>query len=135
MQDRTGEVFIVATANEIDRLPPEFLRKGRFDEIFFVDLPEADTRREIFKIHLVSRGQDPEEFDLDRLAEETRGFTGSEIEEIVVSGLYTAFSDDKTLSTEDLEREVRGTVPLSVTMEEKVDALRAWASGRTVRAN
>jgi AAA+ superfamily predicted ATPase len=135
MQDRTGEVFIVATANEIDRLPPEFLRKGRFDEIFFVDLPEGETRREIFRIHLVSRGQDPEDFDLDRLARESQGFTGSEIEEVVVSGLYTAFSDDKTLTTEDLEKEVHATVPLSVTMQEKVTALRDWASGRTVRAN
>ena len=135
MQDRTGEVFIVATANAIERLPPEFLRKGRFDEIFFVDLPDAETRGEIFRIHLASRGQDPGNFDLERLARESEGFTGSEIEEVVVSGLYTAFSDSSTLTTEDLEREVRGTVPLSVTMAEKVSALRAWAGSRTVRAN
>ncbi len=135
MQDRTGDVFIVATANDIGRLPPEFLRKGRFDEIFFVDLPDAETRREIFRIHLASRGQDPGSFDLTHLAQESEGFTGSEIEEVVVSGLYTAFSGSQTLSTEDLEREVRGTVPLSVTMAEKVGALRTWAKGRTVPAN
>ncbi len=135
MQDRTGEVFIVATANAIEKLPPEFLRKGRFDEIFFVDLPNAATRREIFRIHLASRGQDPEGFGLDHLAEESEGFTGSEIEEVVVSGLYTAFSVDQALTTNDLEREVRGTVPLSVTMAEKVGALRAWAQSRTVPAN
>ncbi len=135
MQDRTGEVFIVATANEIDRLPPEFLRKGRFDEIFFVDLPDLDTRREIFRIHLQTRGQDWTGFDLDSLAGGTGGFTGSEIEEVVVSGLYTAFAEDQPLSTEDLKREIGGTVPLSVTMAEKVGSLRAWAEGRTVRAN
>jgi SpoVK/Ycf46/Vps4 family AAA+-type ATPase len=135
MQDRKGEVFIVATANDIERLPPEFLRKGRFDEIFFVDLPDAETRREIFRIHLTSRGQDPGRFDLNHLAQESDGFTGSEIEEVVVSGLYTAFSDSQTLTTGDLQREVRGTVPLSVTMAEKVGALRAWARSRTVPAN
>jgi SpoVK/Ycf46/Vps4 family AAA+-type ATPase len=135
MQDRKGEVFIVATANEIERLPPEFLRKGRFDEIFFVDLPDAETRREIFRIHLESRGQDAEAFRLEQLSRETEGFTGSEIEEVVVSGLYTAFSEGQALSTEDLEREVGGTVPLSVTMAEKISALRGWASGRTVSAN
>lgn len=135
MQDRRGEVFIVATANDIERLPPEFLRKGRFDEIFFVDLPDVDTRREIFRIHLSSRGQGPEVFDLDALARAADGFSGSEIEETVVSALYTAFSDDSELGQMDVMREVEGTVPLSVTMAEKIGALRAWADGRTVGAN
>ncbi len=135
MQDRKGEVFIVATANEIERLPPEFLRKGRFDEIFFVDLPDRATRKEIFRIHLASRGQDESGFDLDHLAGEADGFTGSEIEEAVVSGLYTAFSNDRTLTTSSLELEIRGTVPLSVTMAERIQALRAWAGSRTVPAN
>jgi SpoVK/Ycf46/Vps4 family AAA+-type ATPase len=135
MQDRQGEVFIVATANEIEKLPPEFLRKGRFDEIFFVDLPDPDTRREIFRIHLASRGQDPDSFDLDLLAADAEGFTGSEIEEVVVSGLYAAFAEEAVLSSEGLKREISGTVPLSVTMAEKVGALRAWAESRTVRAN
>jgi hypothetical protein len=135
MQDRKGEVFIVATANEIDRLPPEFLRKGRFDEIFFVDLPDEETRREIFRIHLASRGQDPDSFDLNQLATEARDFSGSEIEEVVVSGLYTAFSDSHSLTTIDLHREVEATIPLAITMAEKVNALREWARSRTVRAN
>jgi SpoVK/Ycf46/Vps4 family AAA+-type ATPase len=135
MQDRTGEVFIVATANEIDRLPPEFLRKGRFDEIFFVDLPDAETRQEIFRIHLESRGQDPAGFELNHLAGQSEGFTGSEIEEVVVSGLYTAFAEEQPLTTQDLEREIGGTVPLSVTMAERIGSLRAWAESRTVRAN
>ncbi len=135
MQDRKGEVFIVATANDIERLPPEFLRKGRFDEIFFVDLPDRATRREIFRIHLESRSQDATTFDLDALSHATEGFSGSEIEEVVVSGLYTAFSDGKKMTTEDLRAEVGGTVPLSVTMEERVEALRRWAHGRTVPAN
>ncbi len=135
MQDRRREVFIVATANDIGRLPPEFLRKGRFDEIFFVDLPDAATRREIFRIHLASRGQETESFDLDALAAEAEGFSGSEIEEAVVSGLYTAFSAGQRLTTQDLRREVEATVPLSVTMAERIEALRAWARERTVPAN
>jgi hypothetical protein len=135
MQDRKGEVFIVATANDIERLPPEFLRKGRFDEIFFVDLPDGHTRGEIFRIHLSARGQDADAFDLDLLARESEGFSGSEIEEVVVSGLYTAFSQGHDLSTEDLVREAGTTVPLSVTMAERVERLRAWARERTVSAN
>jgi SpoVK/Ycf46/Vps4 family AAA+-type ATPase len=135
MQDRRGEVFIVATANDIERLPPEFLRKGRFDEIFFVDLPDPETRREIFRIHLQSRGQAVEEFDLEGLAERTNGFSGSEIEEVVVSGLYTAFSEERKLTTGSLRLEVEGTLPLSVTMAERIEALRNWARDRTVPAN
>jgi hypothetical protein len=135
MQDRKGEVFIVATANDIERLPPEFLRKGRFDEIFFVDLPDRPTRKEIFRIHLENRSQPTSAFDLDALAGATKGFSGSEIEEVVVSGLYTAFSEETTLHTTDLLKEVKGTVPLSVTMGERVAALRDWARGRTVPAN
>jgi SpoVK/Ycf46/Vps4 family AAA+-type ATPase len=135
MQDRRGEVFVVATANDIERLPPEFLRKGRFDEIFFVDLPDGQTREEIFRIHLSSRNQEPAAFQLQALGEATRGFSGSEIEEVVVSGLYTAFTEDRVLSTEDLLREVGVTVPLSVTMAERIAALRSWARERTVPAN
>ncbi len=135
MQDRKGEVFIVATANDIERLPPEFLRKGRFDEIFFVDLPDQETRREIFKIHLEGRGQRSDRFDLEILATQTDGFSGSEIEEVVVSGLYTAFSNEGELDTPDLLKEAAGTIPLSVTMGEKIGALRLWAETRTVSAN
>ncbi len=135
MQDRRGDVFVVATANEIDRLPPESLRKGRFDEIFFVDLPDAETRAEVFRIHLAHRGHDPATFDLAALASATEGFSGSEIEQVVVSTLYTAFSAHTAVDTAALAAEAKGTVPLSVAMGEKVQELRAWAEGRTVRAN
>jgi SpoVK/Ycf46/Vps4 family AAA+-type ATPase len=135
MQDRQGDVFVVATANDIQQLPPEFLRKGRFDEIFFVDLPDSQTREEVFRIHLESRGYGAESFGLEALAAETEGFSGSEIEEVVVSALYTAFAGHDSLDTEALRSEVRATRPLSVTMSEHIQALRAWAKGRTVRAN
>jgi AAA+ superfamily predicted ATPase len=135
MQDRQGDVFVVATANDIHRLPPEFLRKGRFDEIFFVDLPDAATRAEIFRIHLETRGHEPVRFDLAALAAETEGFSGSEIEEVVVSALYTAFSAEGAVDTTALRTEIHATRPLSVTMKERVDGMRAWAEGRAVRAN
>ncbi len=135
LQDRRGDVFVVATANDVQRLPAEFLRKGRFDEIFFVDLPDGETRRRIFEIHLERRSQEPAAFDLSALAAATDGFTGSEIEGAVVAGLYTAFSEKTELATEHLLREVGATRPLSQVMAEKVEALRSWAEGRTVRAN
>jgi SpoVK/Ycf46/Vps4 family AAA+-type ATPase len=135
LQERQGDVFVVATANDVQSLPPEFLRKGRFDEIFFVDLPDGDTRREIFRIHLEAREQDPDGFDLASLARATGGFSGSEIEEVVVSGLYTAFAGERPLDTELLLAEARATRPLSVTMGERIDRLRAWARDRTVSAH
>jgi SpoVK/Ycf46/Vps4 family AAA+-type ATPase len=135
MQDRKEDVFVVATANDIQSLPPEFLRKGRFDEIFFVDLPDGQTRAEVFRIHIEARGHDAEQFDLLRLAEATVGFSGSEIEEVVVSALYTAFSGNASLTTEALAAEVHATRPLSVTMAERIEAMRSWARGRAVRAN
>ena len=135
MQERDGDVFVVATANDIERLPPELLRKGRFDEIFFVDLPDADTRKEIFRIHLEKREQRPADFDLEELARASDGFTGAEIEQVVLSGLYAVFSDGDDLSTRRLMEEIGGTRPLSVTMAEKVRGLREWARGRTVPAN
>jgi hypothetical protein len=135
MQDRKGDVFVVATANDIQRLPPELLRKGRFDEIFFVDLPDQPTRQEVFRIHLTGRGHDPPGFDLEALAEAAQGFSGSEIEQVVVSALYTAFANGAKLDTAALLAEAHATRPLSVTMAERMDAMRAWARGRTVRAN
>jgi SpoVK/Ycf46/Vps4 family AAA+-type ATPase len=135
LQDRTGDVFVVATANDIQSLPPEFLRKGRFDEIFFVDLPDQATRAEIFRIHLAARKQDAADFDLTALAAATDGFSGSEIEEVVVSALYTVFSGSGVLSGDVLGEEVTRTRPLSVTMAEHIRGMRAWAEGRTVRAN
>ena len=135
MQDRAGDVFVVATANDISRLPAEFLRKGRFDEIFFVDLPDAATRSEIFQIHLEHRGKDSGSFDLEQLSTATHGFSGSEIEEVVVSSLYSAFSATGAITTESLLKEAAGTVPLSVTRAEYVDELRAWAKERARPAN
>ena len=135
MQDRTGDVFVVATANDISRLPAEFLRKGRFDEIFFVDLPDATTRAEIFQIHIENRGKESGSFDLEALSAATPGFSGSEIEGVVVSSLYSAFSGAGTITTESLLKEAAGTVPLSVTRAEYVDELRAWARERARPAN
>jgi len=134
MQDRKGDVFVVATCNDVTRLPPEFLRKGRFDEIFFVDLPDEETRETVFKIHLSRRGYDPSLFDPDRLAEATDGFSGAEIEQVVVSALYAAFSKDVPLTTNLLLEESHKTRPLMKTRAEHIQALRRWAKGRTVSA-
>lgn len=135
MQERRAPVFLVATANDIGALPPELLRKGRFDEIFFVDLPVAATRREIFAIHLRKRGRDPEKFDLDRLAEGSEGFSGAEIEQAIISALHTAFAEGTNVTTERILEAMRESPPLSVTMAECVRALRDWAQGRCVPAD
>ena len=135
MQERHGDVFVVATANDIQSLPPEFLRKGRFDEIFFADLPDQETREQILQIHLDSRGHDASGFDLVTLATQTDGFSGSEIEEVVVSALYTTFSNETALDTAALGVEIVATKPLSVTMREKIQKMRDWAKERAVRAN
>lgn len=134
MAENRKPVFLVATANAIERLPPELIRKGRLDEIFFVDLPDASVREEIFAIHLRKRGREPSEFALTRLAEASAGFSGAEIEQAVVSGLYLAHELGSTLDTEHLLEEIGRTRPLSVVMAEKVAALRAWARERTVPA-
>jgi SpoVK/Ycf46/Vps4 family AAA+-type ATPase len=135
MQDRAGDVFVVATANDVHRLPPEFLRKGRFDEIFFVDLPDAATRAEVLRIHLARRGHDAAAFPLEALAAVAHDFSGSELEQVVVSALYQSFADGGTLEPAALRAEIARTRPLAVTMAEPIAALRAWAEGRTVRAN
>jgi AAA+ superfamily predicted ATPase len=135
LQERRGDVFTVATANDVTRLPPEFLRKGRFDEVFFVDLPGQEARAAILRIHLKKRGQTPESFDMPRLVAATDGFSGAEIEQAIVSALYTAFNDGGVLTTELVLAEIAATRPLSQVMAEKVAALRAWATGRTVSAN
>jgi SpoVK/Ycf46/Vps4 family AAA+-type ATPase len=135
LQDRKAPVFVVATSNNLTELPPELARKGRFDEIFFVDLPTAAERKEIFAVHLRKRKRDPAAFDLDRLAAAAEGFTGAEIEQAVVSGLYTAFSRSAELTSDILLDELRATRPLSVTRKEAIDALRAWARERAVMAN
>lgn len=132
MAERDSQVFVVATANDVSALPPELVRKGRFDEIFFVDLPGASTRRAILGIHLQSREQPSDGIDLDRIAAATEGFSGAEIEQAVVSALYAAHAQQSPLTTRLLLDEVAGTRPLSVVMAEKISALRLWAEGRTV---
>lgn len=134
MAEKAEPVFIVATANDIHQLPPELIRKGRLDEIFFVDLPDGPTRAEIFAIHLAKRGHEPARFDLTELAEATEGFSGAEVEQAVVAGLYAAAAAKQPLSTELLEAECSRTQPLSVVMAEAMTELRGWAKGRTVPA-
>src|SRR6266446_5281436 len=135
MQEREAPVFMVATCNQITALPPELMRKGRFDEIFFIDLPAADERCQIFAIHLTRRHRDPKSFDLDALAAASEGFSGAEIEQAVVAALYTAFARRAELTTEHILEEIKATRPLSVTRAEEIDALREWAKGRTVPAS
>ncbi|HEB58185.1 MAG TPA: AAA family ATPase [Gammaproteobacteria bacterium] len=135
MAERKQAVFMVATANDITMLPPELVRKGRFDEIFFVDLPDAPTRRAIFEIHLRRREQPPALFDLDALAAATADFSGSEIEQLVVAALYSARGRGTRLSQSLLLEEAAATRPLAVTMAEPVARLRQWAEGRTVPAD
>ena len=132
MAERRKPVFIVATANDIMRLPPELVRKGRFDEIFFVDLPAEGNRREIFGIHLLKRSLRPEEFDLDDLVAASDGFSGAEMEQAIVSAMYSAHAQGRKVLHEDLLGELRQTRPLSVVMAEQVEATRDWASSRTV---
>jgi len=131
LQEKTAPVFVVATANRIELLPPELLRKGRFDEIFFIDLPAAAERREIFRIHLARRGRDPAGFDAEALARVAEGFSGAEIEQAVISGLYDAFAEGRELEQRDVDRAVRESVPLAATMREEVARLREWARTRT----
>lgn len=135
MQEHQAPVFLVATANEIEALPAELLRKGRFDEIFFVDLPEPPTRREIFAIHLRRRGREPDKFDLDALADMAEGFSGAEIEQAIISALHQAFADGASLDTQRVVKALAESPPLSVTMAERVEALREWARGRCVPAD
>ena len=132
MAEKQSQVFVVATANNIDALPPELVRKGRFDEIFFVDLPDKRSRASILAIHLDRRDQELADFDVAGIAAATEGFSGSEIEQAVVSALYAAHAQDKPLATEHILAEVDETQPLSVVMQEQIAALRDWAQGRTV---
>lgn len=135
MQERAGSVFLIATANDIEALPPELLRKGRFDEIFFVDLPASDARAQIFSIHLKKRSRDAKRFDLGALAQAAEGFSGAEIEQAVLSALHAAFTANEELTTAHLLASIRSSPPLSVTMRERLAALRAWSQGRCVPAD
>jgi ATP-dependent 26S proteasome regulatory subunit len=135
MNDRAARVFLVATANDIARLPPELLRKGRFDEIFFVDLPQAPARQDILSIHLKRNKQDASKFDLPSLAAACDGFSGAEIEQAIVAALYEAHAEKKPLDNPAIEAEMKRSRPLSVVMAEKIAALRAWARERAVPAD
>jgi AAA+ superfamily predicted ATPase len=130
LSEKTSPVFVIATANDISHLPPELLRKGRLDEIFFVDLPSEVERREVFRIHLQKRNRSPDGFDLDLLSRLSDGFSGAEIEEAIISGLFDAFSKGTELSTDILRVSLAETVPLSRTMSEELNRLRTWAQGR-----
>jgi SpoVK/Ycf46/Vps4 family AAA+-type ATPase len=132
MAEKTSQVFVVATANDISTLPPELVRKGRFDELFFVDLPSAEIREQIFDIHLRIREQNPDLLDLPAIASAAEGHSGAEIEQVIVSALYAAHAQNSNLQSEHLLEELERTKPLSVVMSEKVTQLRRWASGRTV---
>ncbi len=134
MAERKTDVFIVATSNDIERLPPELVRKGRLDEIFFVDLPNAENRQAVFEIHLRRRNIAPSGFDLRALAQASAGFSGAEIEQAIVSALYAAHAQNTNLDNAHLMEEIERTRPLSTVMAEKINALRHWARGRTVAA-
>lgn len=130
MQEKTSPVFVIATANRVERLPSEFLRKGRFDEIFFVDLPNEEERKEIFGIHLGKRRSDVERFDFDQLSKVCEGFSGAEIEQGLISAMYEAFAQGREFTQLDIIAAIRATMPLSKTMSEQVTALRDWARQR-----
>jgi SpoVK/Ycf46/Vps4 family AAA+-type ATPase len=130
MQEKTSPVFVMATANRVERLPGEFLRKGRFDEIFFVDLPTTEERQAIFKIHLSKRRRDISRFDLEQLAKVSEGFSGAEIEQAIIAAMYEAFAQDREFTQLDIIAAIKATLPLSKTMTEQVTALRDWARQR-----
>jgi ATP-dependent 26S proteasome regulatory subunit len=127
MQEKTAPVFVIATANDISILPPEALRKGRFDEIFFIDLPNLSERRDIFAIHIAKRGRDPLQFNLDELARVSNNFSGAEIEQVVISALYDAFEANHELTHIDIVKSIKATMPLAQTMETQINSLRVWA--------
>lgn len=141
MQDKRAPAFVVATSNDVTALPPELLRKGRFDEIFFIDLPAKEERKQIFTIHLRKRKRNPEDFNLDQLVDATPGFSGAEIEAVVVDALYDAFDSQREdaegheLTTESIVEAAHNTVPLSMTMRERIEELREWASTRARAAS
>jgi AAA+ superfamily predicted ATPase len=135
MQEKTAQVFVVATANRIDALPPELLRRGRFDEIFFMDLPQADSRAEIISIHLKKRNRKLETFDLKALVAASDGFSGAEIEHLIVEGMFSAFHENRDLTTQDILQAVKDTVPLSVTYAEELTRIRQWSETRARSAD
>src|SRR5207248_768781 len=135
MQDRKAPVFVAATCNNVTALPPELIRKGRFDELFFVDLPNQAERQQIFSIQLAKRKRNPAEFDLNQLASAAQGFSGAEIDAAVQSALYAVFANQQSLTTDALMAALAHTVPLSTTRAEEIQSLRIWAKQRAVPAS
>jgi ATP-dependent 26S proteasome regulatory subunit len=135
LSEKDAPVFVVCTANDVSQLPPELLRKGRLDEIFYVDLPSEEEREEIFRIHLAKRGRDPRLFDVETLVAASKDFSGAEIEEAIISALYDAFYEKQDLGTDHVLATLSQTVPLAKTMSEKISAQRNWASGRARNAS
>jgi SpoVK/Ycf46/Vps4 family AAA+-type ATPase len=135
LSEKSAPVFVVATANDVQQLPPELLRKGRLDEIFYVDLPSEEEREEIFRIHLSKRGRDAANFDLPALVGASKDFSGAEIEEAIISALYDAFYAKQELATAHVLEALGQTVPLAKTMSERISAQRGWANGRARNAS
>ncbi len=136
MQEKTVPAFVIGTANDISALPPELLRKGRFDEVFFLDLPTRGERQEIFTVHLRKRNRLPRDYDLERLARESEGYVGAEIEQAIIDAMYVGFNAGREFTTEDIAQAVKRQVPLSVSQRENIDALRDWlAAGRAQSAS
>ena len=135
LQEKSSPVFVIATANDVSALPPELLRKGRFDEIFFVDLPTIEERRDIIEIHLRRKDRNPADFALDEIRDNTQGFSGSEIEQGIVSALYDAFDENMDITTGHILHACGEVIPLSYTMKEKIDGMREWASSRARSAS
>ena len=135
LSEKREPVFVVATANDVQGLPPELLRRGRFDELFFVDLPTASERAEILRIHLRKRGRDPLHFEVDELALAAERLSGAELEQVVAAALYTAFAESREVSDNDLANAIEQTVPLYDTYEERIKELRDWARHRARMAS
>jgi SpoVK/Ycf46/Vps4 family AAA+-type ATPase len=134
MQEKQHMVFVAATANEIDKLPPELLRKGRFDEVFFVDLPTERERLEILEVHLKKRGRDPGDFDVLNIAKSTNNYNGAELAQVVQAAMFSAFDERRELNVKDLYRSLGNMVPLATTMSERIKEIKRWADTRAVRA-
>src|SRR5688500_17577450 len=135
LQEKTSPVFVIATANNVQQLPPELLRKGRFDEIFFCDLPDREDRRQILEIHIRRKNRDPGQFDLEKLVDATVDYSGAEIEQAVVAAMYDAFDTGNDLSTEGMLHVLKEIVPLAITMREQIEAMREWSRTRARAAS
>ncbi len=135
LQEKTTPVFVIATANNVHQLPPELLRKGRFDEIFFCDLPDREDRRSIIDIHLRKKKRDPGQFDMERLVDATVDYSGAELEQAVIAALYDAFDTGGDLTTESLLKTFGELVPLAITMREQIESMREWARTRARMAS